>query len=136
METYRAEGAELLILAAGGIAGTAREAVDELRDQGIPVGLVKLRLFRPFPAADVVRLLGAAAKVAVIDRNCSVGSGGIFCQEVRAALHALDATGPQVFSFIAGLGGVNVSANRVVQICRHALEAKTAPPEPILEEML
>lgn len=136
VETYRAEDAELLIVAAGGIAGSAREAVDALRDEGIPVGLVKLRLFRPFPSSDVAELLLLADKVAVIDRNCSIGSGGIFCQEVRAALHAHDVAGPQVFSFIAGLGGVNVSADRVVQICHYALRAKTAPPEPILEEAL
>ncbi|MBI4561256.1 MAG: pyruvate ferredoxin oxidoreductase [Candidatus Rokubacteria bacterium] len=136
VESYRTEGAELLVVTAGSIAGTAREAVDELREEGIPVGLVKLRLFRPFPSTDVVQLLGGAAKVAVIDRNCSIGAGGIFCQETRAALHAWGVTGPQLFSFIAGLGGVNVSPERVIQICRHALEAKSAPPEPIPEEAL
>ncbi|MBI4242056.1 MAG: pyruvate ferredoxin oxidoreductase [Candidatus Rokubacteria bacterium] len=136
VETYRAEDAELVIVTAGGIAGTAREAVDQLRGQGIPVGLVKLRLFRPFPSARVAGLLAGVGKVAVIDRNCSVGSGGIFCQEVRAALHAHRVTGPQVFSFIAGLGGVNVSADRVMEICRSALNAVSAPPDPILEERL
>lgn len=136
VETYRAEDAELLLLTAGGIAGTARVAVDELRDGGIPVGLVKLRLFRPFPAADLVKLLHGAPKVAVIDRNSSVGSGGIFCEEARAALHAYGISRPQLFSFIAGLGGVNVSPDRVIQICRHALQAQKAPPEPVLEEAL
>lgn len=136
LEAYRAEDAELLLVAAGGIAGTSREAVDRLREEGLAVGLAKLRLFRPFPAGDVVRVLGAARKVAVIDRNCSVGSGGIFAQEVRAALHAGGARVPAVFSFIAGLGGVNVSPERVVQIARHALKAPEPPPEPILEEAL
>ncbi len=136
VEAYRADGAELLLVAAGGMAGTCREAVDRLRSEGVPLGLVKLRLFRPFPGEDLARLLGRAAKVAVIDRNCSVGSGGIFCQEVRAALGAWGESRPQVFSFIAGLGGVNVSPERVIQIARHALEAKEPPPGPILEEAL
>ena len=136
LEAYRAEDAELLLVAAGGIAGTCREAIDRLRAEGIPVGLVRLRLFRPFPAEDVVRALGAAEKVAVIDRNCSVGSGGIFCQEVRAALGAQSGSRPPVFSFIAGLGGVNVSPERVIQIARHALQKKEPPPGPILEEDL
>jgi pyruvate/2-oxoacid:ferredoxin oxidoreductase alpha subunit len=136
MEAYRAEDAELLLLTTGSIAGTAREAVDALRREELPVGLITLRLFRPFPAADVVRLLGAAIKVAVIDRNCSVGSGGIFSQEVRAALQAHGVTRLQVFSFLAGLGGVNVSTKRVMHICRYALAAQTAPPHPLLEEAL
>jgi pyruvate/2-oxoacid:ferredoxin oxidoreductase alpha subunit len=136
LEAYRAEGAELLLVAAGGIAGTCREAVDRLREEGVPVGLVRLRLFRPFPAEDLARRLAAAPAVAVIDRNCSVGSGGIFAQEVRAALGAWGVTGPRVFSFIAGVGGVNVSPERVVQIARHALEGKEPPPGPIWEEEL
>ncbi|MBI4607757.1 MAG: pyruvate ferredoxin oxidoreductase [Candidatus Rokubacteria bacterium] len=136
VEAYRADDAEVVLLAAGGIAGTAREAVDRLRREGIAAGLVKLRLFRPFPAADIVRLLGDVPKVAVIDRNCSVGSGGIICQEVRAALHAHGVSRPQVFAFIAGLGGVNVSRDRIVQICRHAVKAQSPPPGSILEEAL
>jgi pyruvate/2-oxoacid:ferredoxin oxidoreductase alpha subunit len=136
VETYRADDAELLLVAAGGIAGTCREAVDRLRSDGVPVGLVKLRLFRPFPAEDLARVLGPAAKIAVIDRNCSVGSGGIFCQEVRAGLAAWGESRPRVFSFIAGLGGVNVSPERVLRIARHALEAKEPPTEPVLAEEL
>lgn len=136
VERYRADDAELLLVATGGIAGTAREAVDRLRGEGLPVGLVKLRLFRPFPAEDVVRILGMAEKVAVIDRNLSVGNGGIFCQEIRAALHAWGLMRPQLFSFVAGLGGVNVSSDRLIQIAHHTLEQKSPPPGPIFEEEL
>jgi pyruvate/2-oxoacid:ferredoxin oxidoreductase alpha subunit len=136
VERYRIDDAELALVTAGGLAGNAREAVDRLRDEGLPVGLVKLRLFRPFPGAELADLLGPIRKVAVIDRNCSVGSGGIFAQEVRAALHTDRPPGGHVFSYIAGLGGVNVSPERLVQIARDALARVHPPREPILEEDL
>lgn len=136
VERYRVDDAELALVTAGGLAGTAREAVDRLRDQGVAAGLVKLRLFRPFPAAGLADLLWPVRKVVVIDRNCSIGSGGIFAQEVRAALHAHQRSGAYVFSYIAGLGGVNVSPERVVQIARDALGRVRPPQEPILEESL
>jgi pyruvate/2-oxoacid:ferredoxin oxidoreductase alpha subunit len=136
LEPYRIDNAELVLVTAGGVAGTAREAVDRLRDEGVPAGLVKLRLFRPFPAAELADLLAPVRKIVVVDRNCSIGSGGIFAQEVRAALSTDPRHGGRVFSYIAGLGGVNVSPERLVQIARDAL-ARTHPPrEPILEEAL
>ena len=136
VERYRIEDAEVVLVTAGGLAGTAREAVDRLRDQGVAAGLVKLRLFRPFPAAELADVLWPVRKVVVIDRNCSIGSGGIFAQEVRAALHAHHQPGAYVFSYIAGLGGVNVSPERMVQIGRDALARPRPPQEPILEEAL
>jgi pyruvate/2-oxoacid:ferredoxin oxidoreductase alpha subunit len=136
VEPYRIDDAELVLVTAGGLAGTAREAVDRLRDEGLAAGLVKLRLFRPFPAAELLDLLAPIGKVAVIDRNCSVGSGGIFAQEVRAALHTCRRPRGHVFSYIAGLGGVNVSPERLVQIARDALARAHPPREPILEEAL
>jgi pyruvate/2-oxoacid:ferredoxin oxidoreductase alpha subunit len=136
LEPYRTEDAEVLLVAAGGIAGTAREAVDQLRDEGVAVGLVRLRLFRPFPAEALRECLAGCPRVAVIDRNCSIGSGGIFAQEIRAALHSGGARDSQVFSYIAGLGGVNVSPARVAQIARDALKRPEAPAAPILEDSL
>jgi pyruvate/2-oxoacid:ferredoxin oxidoreductase alpha subunit len=135
IDEYRVEDAEVLLLTAGAIAGTAREAVDRLREAGVAAGLVRLRLFRPFPAAELADLVAAVERIAVIDRNCSVGSGGIFAQEVRAALHGRGSNA-RVFSYIAGLGGVNVSVERVMQIARDALGRATVPAEPILEEAL
>ncbi len=136
VEGYQTEDAEFVLIAAGGIAGTAREAVDRLREGGVAAGLLKLRLFRPFPRNEILSHLSVADKVAVIDRNCSVGSGGIFAQEVRAALHATEEPIPYVFSYIAGLGGVNVSPDRLIQIARDMMGRKEPPPDPILEEQL
>ena len=135
-ESYRTEDARVVLVAAGGMAGTAREAVDRLREAGVPAGLLRLRLFRPFPAAEIATALAGAGRVAVVDRNCSIGSGGIFCQEVRAALSALGQGGTPVLSYIAGLGGVNVSPERMMQIARDALGREGTNPEPIQAEGL
>jgi pyruvate/2-oxoacid:ferredoxin oxidoreductase alpha subunit len=136
LDTYRAEDAELVLIAMGSIAGTAREAVDRLRDDGVAAGLVRVRLFRPFPGAEIVSAVAGADRVAVIDRNCSIGSGGIVGTEVRAALAAHGETDAPVFSYVAGLGGVDVPVARIVAVARDALRRTQPAPAPILEESL
>lgn len=123
VESYRTDDADLVLVALGGVAGTAREAVEELRAQGIKVGVIAPRLVRPVPVAELRRHLAGARKVAVIDRNLSPGLGGIICQEVRAALQG-EAGAPQVYGFIAGLGGVNIGVADLVAMARMALAAQ------------
>lgn len=94
VEAHRTDDADLIIVALGGVAGTVREAVDLLREQGHKVGLVKQRLVRPVPVEQLRRHLAGARKVAVIDRNLSPGLGGIICQEVRAALQGVAGAPP------------------------------------------
>ncbi len=108
MEEYRAEDADLLLVTTGTVTGTARVVVDEYRKKGEKVGLLKMKMFRPFPAEDVRRVLQRVRKVAVVDRNISFGSTGIFAQEIRSALHH-HGEGTSVFGFIAGLGGRDVT---------------------------
>ena len=136
VELYRGDDAELILVSSGGVAGTAREAVDRLREAGLPVGLLKIRLFRPFPAEEVTRILGGARRVAVIDRNLSVGCRGIFAQEVRAALYNGLERRPPLFDFIAGLGGTDVSPELIEKIARHAVRRPVPPSGPIWEEEL
>ncbi|RLA95666.1 MAG: pyruvate ferredoxin oxidoreductase, partial [Deltaproteobacteria bacterium] len=76
--------------------------------RGERAGLLKIKTFRPFPSKEVRHVLRGVPKVAVVDRNISMGKEGIFCQELKAALYALDAR-PAVFGYIAGLGGTDVS---------------------------
>jgi pyruvate/2-oxoacid:ferredoxin oxidoreductase alpha subunit len=135
VESYRAEDAELLLVTAGSIGGTAREAIDRLRASDVPAGLIRLRLFRPFPARRLAALIAGATQVAVIDRNCSPGSGGIVASEVRAALHAHGEMDVPVLGYLAGLGGVDVSVERIVRIAGDALRRRPTP-EPILAEAL
>ncbi|MFH1151160.1 MAG: pyruvate ferredoxin oxidoreductase [Actinomycetota bacterium] len=109
VESYRAEDAEILINLAGAVAGTARVAVDEMRDEGRKVGLVRTRLWRPYPFADIRRAVGNAKAVAVVDRALSFGGpGGPMASELRSALYPL-ASHPVVAGFVAGLGGRDIT---------------------------
>jgi pyruvate/2-oxoacid:ferredoxin oxidoreductase alpha subunit len=110
--------ADIVLVTSGTITGTARQVVEDLRAEGQKVGLLKIKLFRPFPTALVREVLGPVRKVAVIDRNFSFGATGIFAQELRAALYGLSRR-PEVFGFVAGLGGRDVTENVVREIyCR------------------
>ncbi len=114
LESYRCADAEEIVVATGTVAGNARVAVDTLRARGRKTGLVKLRAFRPFPVAALREALLTARRVAVLDRNCSWGASGIFCQEIRAALHGVPGA-PDVHGFVAGIGGRDITPARVEQ---------------------
>jgi pyruvate/2-oxoacid:ferredoxin oxidoreductase alpha subunit len=85
VQTWHADDADTVIVASGTIATTARELVRRRRAAGERIGLVKIKLFRPFPAQQVLAACRAARRVAVLDRNYAAGSGGVFAQELRAA---------------------------------------------------
>lgn len=117
IDQYRTTEAELILVTSGTITSTAREAVDILRDQGQSVGLVKVKMFRPFPASDLRLALRGADKVAVLDRNLSPGAGGIFAQELRSALYDLPAEDrPAVYGYVLGLGGRDVTPDTITEI--------------------
>ena len=92
--------------------------IDELRDSGRHVGLLKIRLFRPFPGELLRSLVANAKKLAVIDRNIGFGVGGIFAQEIRAALH--NHIQIPVFGFVAGLGGRDVRPSLIREVIEYA----------------
>ncbi len=119
VEPYRCEDAELVLVTSGTVTSTAREAIDDLRQEGRKVGLLKVRLFRPFPADAVARHLRKAKKVAVFDRNISFGAGGIFAQEIKAALY--NHMSLPVFGFVGGLGGRDVTPDTVREVVDYAL---------------
>jgi pyruvate/2-oxoacid:ferredoxin oxidoreductase alpha subunit len=127
LETYRCGGAEEIVVATGTVAGTARAAIDSARAQGRRAGLLKIRAFRPFPAAALREALGGARRVVVIDRNCSYGASGIFCQELRAALHGLPGA-PAIHGYVAGMGGRDITPARIEQALRRA-ETDPLTPE-------
>lgn len=105
VEEYRLEDAEIVLVSLGSMTGAIRDAVDLKREQGVKVGLLKIRLLRPFPLLDVQKALGNKKIVGVIDRNVSFGhNSGILYQEIRGALFGL-AKPPNVKPFIGGLGG-------------------------------
>jgi len=135
IETVMIGDAEVVIVTAGSITSTARVAIKDLREQGHKIGLLKIRLFRPFPVEAVQVALKGKKKIAVIDRNISLGSGGIFCQELRAALtHSSDR--PLTCSYIAGVGGTDVTPEVIQKIALDVM-ARSGPidqPMWIMEE--
>ncbi len=127
VESIACEDAEIILVTSGTITSTTRQVVEELRSQGEKVGILKVKLFRPFPVASIRQILGCAKKVAVIDRNYSFGASGIFAQEVRAALCGLPEC-PPVFGYIAGLGGRDVTTGTIEEIYRHT-QSHASPEE-------
>jgi len=108
IEHYRTEGADVVFITMGSLAGTAREAVDHLRAAGQAVGLVKLRLFRPLPEAALRQALAGVDCGLVLDRNYAPGMGGVLHQELKAALFG-QPQAPRLYGLLTGVGGVNVS---------------------------
>lgn len=108
VEPYRVDDAEYVVMAIGSTAGTLKFVVDQLREEGLKVGCIKLRMFRPFPDEEIVELLKGKKAVAVMDRAISFGAAGPVFPEVRAALLEV-ANPPKVVNYIYGLGGRDVS---------------------------
>jgi pyruvate/2-oxoacid:ferredoxin oxidoreductase alpha subunit len=132
LECYRSEDAETVLVTAGTIASTARVAIDEMRQKGKKVGLVRMRLFRPFPKVQCLDALWNAKKIAVIDRNLTPGQEGIFCEELKSTLYSGPGRIP-VFGFVMGLGGTNVSPRHIREALEMAEEMDEAPMKPILD---
>lgn len=105
ISSYKMEDAEVALLTIGSLSGTAQEAVDKLRKEGKKIGLLKLRVFHPFPIKDLQESLKNIKVLGVIDRNISFGSmGGALSMEVKSALYEIK-NHPHVMSFPTGLGG-------------------------------
>ena len=130
IETYRTEDAEIILVAAGAITSVSRIAVDQMQGRGVRVGLMKLRMFRPVPVDCWRKALEKAAKVVVIDRNLSVGLGGIFASEIRSVLYGSDHRLP-IYSVIAGLGGRDVTPEYVEGILNHVIAQDKPSDAPL-----
>jgi pyruvate/2-oxoacid:ferredoxin oxidoreductase alpha subunit len=131
VEEYRCDDAEIILVTSGTAGYTARVAVDQMRKDGIAVGNFRMRMFRPFPFEVCRKVLGKAKKVAVVDRNISYGYHGIFSQEVKAALYGDGGGSPPVFSFIAGLGGRDITPDTFREIIDQT-RAQAEPKEDII----
>ncbi len=123
VEQYRMDDAETVLVMAGSFATKGKAAVDQWREDGRRVGLLRLRLIRPFPVDGIAAALANCRAVGVIDQNISPGSGGILYHELAAAL--FDAPGrPRILrSFVSGLGGKDISQaefNHVLQVLESA----------------
>lgn len=130
VEAIACEDAEIIFVTSGTVTSTCRLALKDLRAKGEKVGILKIKLLRPFPSERIRAELKGAKKVAVIDRNFSFGAGGIFAQEVRAALcNAPDH--PPVFSYIAGIGGRDVTPEMLTEIYRQTKNSAAPQKESV-----
>ena len=121
IEKYTCENAEHILLAMGAIGAESKVSIDNLRKEGLKVGLARVRTFRPFPQEEVLKL-GKQADLIVIDRNISVGFEGALFSEVKASLFGKSDT--TVYGFIAGLGGKDVTYNDVETMCKKVVDGK------------
>ena len=111
VETYRADDAEILMLTMGSMGETAQMAIDELRGKGVKAGLIKLRLWRPFPFAEIRAAVKNVKKLIVTDRAVSFGGpGGPVFSEIKSALYA-QSERPAIYNYIIGLGGRDVTVH-------------------------
>jgi pyruvate ferredoxin oxidoreductase alpha subunit len=113
LEAYRLDGAERAIVALGSSAGTIKDVVDELRDEGDPVGLLRIVSFRPFPAERAAALLGDVGSVIVLDRADSPGGAAPLHAELAAALYG---HGAELRGHVYGLGGRDLHPDDVRRV--------------------
>jgi len=124
-EPYRLDDAEVAVVVANSTAGTAKVVVDQLREEGLKVGLLKPRVFRPFPARELAEALGHLKALAVMDRAISFGAmdnaGPLFIELVSAlALHGVDMP---LADYVYGLGGRDIRPGEIESVYRDMLRA-------------
>jgi pyruvate/2-oxoacid:ferredoxin oxidoreductase alpha subunit len=132
VEPYRCRDAELILVTSATPAVTARVVIDEYRERGEKVGLLALRLFRPFPGQLIRKVLEGVPKVAVMDRNCSYGHHGIWFEELKSSLFTVnEKKRPTIFGYIAGLGGRDITTETIRSIIERTRRRKKPEPETV-----
>ncbi|MCX5997367.1 MAG: pyruvate ferredoxin oxidoreductase [Chloroflexi bacterium] len=121
VEKYQAENADTLLVTVGSYSENAMDAVDKMQAEGKKVGLVRVRLWRPFPYKEIIEALSGATNVIVLDRAISLGGPAPVCSEIRAALYSLKDR-PQVVSIVGGLGGRDISPANFEKLIATALD--------------
>ncbi|MGZ5313781.1 MAG: transketolase C-terminal domain-containing protein [Solirubrobacterales bacterium] len=106
LSEYRTEDAETIIVALGSVLGTIEEVIDEMREQGVRIGALGLKSYRPFPLEEVRDTLADAKRVVVLEKHLAVGIGGVVSANVRTALSGIQLNG---YTVIAGLGGRSIT---------------------------
>lgn len=121
---YRCEDAETIVVALGSVIGTLKDTVDELRNDGLKVGVLGIHSFRPFPLAAVRAALQGAKRVVVLEKSFSVGLGGVVSTDVRLALSGLQLHG---YTVVAGLGGRAITKASLARTLLEAIADKLQP---------
>ena len=110
VEEYKCEDAEIIIVAMGSVCSTIRACIDDMRDNGEKVGLLKIRVYRPFPQEQIQKAVQNAQKVAVLDKNISFGLGGAVYNDIKAKVDV------EAYDFIIGLGGRDITPQDIQEV--------------------
>jgi len=115
-EEYKMDDADMVMVVLGSSAGTAKDVIDEYRDKGVKVGLLKLRMFRPFPAEQLRPVLEGRKAIAVLDRSASFGGwGGPVFTEIRSAMYGSTSPSP-IHNWLYGLGGRDFDLKQAAEV--------------------
>lgn len=134
LETFQVDDADYALLMMGCFATKAKQAVMQLRAAGIHIGLIRIRLLRPFPEQALIEAVNGKRAVAVIDQNLSMGKGGILHAEIASVLLGNTQAPPILASYIGGLGGRDISQEEFFQMAEELVAAANtgATPKPRL----
>jgi 2-oxoisovalerate ferredoxin oxidoreductase alpha subunit len=122
IEKYRCEDADLVMLTMGTMGSDAKLAVDKLRKEGQKVGSARVRVYRPYPIEEILKLAENARMISTIDRHISFGMEGFLASETKAALYDQKER-PLIGGFIAGLGGRDVTAESIAKMATKSLKS-------------
>jgi len=122
IEKYKCDGADLVMLTMGTMGSEARLTVDKLRNEGYKVGSARVRVYRPYPVEEILKLAKNVQMISTIDRHISFGMEGFLGSETKAALFN-QKDRPMVASFIAGLGGRDVTADSIERMAQKSLKS-------------
>ena len=119
-EKYKMDDADVAIVTIGSAAGTTKAVINELREQGIKAGLIKIRIFRPFPAEEIAKDLANVKAVAVLDRadSCSATFAPVY-SDVVSAMYANGITTPKAENYVYGLGGREIDMTHIANVFKH-----------------
>ncbi|MFQ5901941.1 MAG: transketolase C-terminal domain-containing protein, partial [Thermodesulfobacteriota bacterium] len=131
VEGYRLDDAEVAFVSMGTAIGVIKETVDLLREEGIKAGALKIRSYRPFPEEAIIEALKGVKRVAVIEKDISLGFSGALCSDIKAAILS-SGDDLEIKGFIAGLGGREINQNTV----RQALSLFEEEKEPIFLDLI
>ena len=135
VEEYHMKDAEYVIITMSSTAGTARQVVDKLRKQGKKVGLLKIRMYRPFPEEEIIKTLAGKKRIAVLDRAASIGHiGGPLFTDVTSVLYNYNKNNtkngsmleknPEIISYVFGLGGREITPDDIEQVYDELMTGK------------
>ena len=121
LDCYNCENADLKIIIMGSTVGTAKDEIDRLKAQGINVGIISLKSFRPFPYEKLAEAIGDTKQVICLERAFSFGARGIICPEVKRAMEGKNC---DIKTVVAGLGGRPIFGTTINGIVKDALAGK------------